>query len=269
MVSIKQANQAKNQASNQMSNKQATTTASTDQTNTNQTKNVTAASVASTATDAAADSQALAHQIAADLLRIKAVTLSPQAPFTWASGLKSPIYTDNRLTISYPAIRQRIAQGLATMIQQLYPQVDVIAGTATAGIPHAAIVATLLDLPLIYIRSQPKDHGQGRQIEGQLATNSKVVVIDDLISTGGSVLQAVQAAQREGAQVLGVVGIFSYQLPVSQANFVAADLHCTTLTNYTSLIETAVDQGYISAQDREILQQWRQDPQAWGTQFAD
>ena len=127
MVSINQANQAKNQASNQMSNKQATTTASTDQTNTNQTKNVTAASVASTATDAAADSQALAHQIAADLLRIKAVTLSPQAPFTWASGLKSPIYTDNRLTISYPAIRQRIAQGLATMIQQLYPQVDVIA----------------------------------------------------------------------------------------------------------------------------------------------
>ncbi|MFC6314956.1 orotate phosphoribosyltransferase [Lapidilactobacillus achengensis] len=210
----------------------------------------------------------MAHQIAADLLRIKAVTLSPQQPFTWASGLKSPIYTDNRLTISYPAIRQRIAQGLATMIQQLYPQVDVIAGTATAGIPHAAIVASLLDLPLIYIRSQPKDHGQGRQIEGHLAANSKAVVIDDLISTGGSVLQAVQAAQREGAQVLGVVGIFSYQLPVGQANFVGVDLPCTTLTNYTSLIETAVDQGYISAQDREILQQWRQDPQAWGAQFA-
>ncbi|WP_261807155.1 orotate phosphoribosyltransferase [Lapidilactobacillus luobeiensis] len=210
----------------------------------------------------------MAHQIAADLLHIKAVTLSPQQPFTWASGLKSPIYTDNRLTISYPAIRQRIAQGLATTIQQLYPQVDVIAGTATAGIPHAAIVASLLDLPLIYIRSQPKDHGQGRQIEGHLASNSKVVVIDDLISTGGSVLQAVQATQREGAQVLGVVGIFSYQLPVGQANFVSADLPCTTLTNYTSLIETAVAQGYISAQDREILQQWRQDPQAWGAQFA-
>lgn len=138
--------------------------------------------------------------IAADLLKIQAVSLSPQQPFTWASGIKSPIYCDNRLTISYPKVRRQIATGLADLIKNKFPDVEVIAGTATAGIPHAAWIAELLDLPMVYVRSKPKDHGQGRQIEGVLKPRQKTVLIDDLISTGGSVLQAVAAAQKEGAR---------------------------------------------------------------------
>lgn len=137
-------------------------------------------------------------EIAKDLLKIQAVKLSPNEPFTWASGIKSPIYCDNRLTISYPKIRTAIAKGIAELISEKYPKVEVIAGTATAGIPHAAWIAAELDLPLVYVRSKPKDHGRGKQIEGVLHPGAKTVVIDDLLSTGGSVLKAVKAAQNEG-----------------------------------------------------------------------
>lgn len=208
-------------------------------------------------------------QIAKDLLSIKAVELSPAKPFTWASGLKSPIYCDNRLTISYPEIRTRIAQGIAAQIKDRYPDTEVIAGTATAGIPHAAWVAAELNLPLVYVRSKPKDHGQGRQVEGVLPNGAKTVVIDDLLSTGGSVLKAVTAAQNEGAQVIGVAGIFSYQLPQLDANFQEAGIPYTTITNYTELLDAAVEENYVTAEDRAVLADWRQDPQAWGARFKD
>ncbi|WP_283617950.1 orotate phosphoribosyltransferase [Ligilactobacillus hohenheimensis] len=208
-------------------------------------------------------------QIAKDLLSIKAVELSPAKPFTWASGLKSPIYCDNRLTISYPEIRTRIAQGIAAQIKDRYPDAEVIAGTATAGIPHAAWVAAELNLPLVYVRSKPKDHGQGRQVEGVLPNGAKTVVIDDLLSTGGSVLKAVTAAQNEGAQVIGVAGIFSYQLPRLDANFQEAGIPYTTITNYTELLDAAVEENYVTAEDRAVLADWRQDPQAWGARFKD
>ncbi|WP_283581696.1 orotate phosphoribosyltransferase [Ligilactobacillus hohenheimensis] len=206
-------------------------------------------------------------QIAKDLLSIKAVELSPAKPFTWASGLKSPIYCDNRLTISYPEIRTRIAQGIAAQIKDRYPDAEVIAGTATAGIPHAAWVAAELNLPLVYVRSKPKDHGQGRQVEGVLPNGAKTVVVDDLLSTGGSVLKAVTAAQNEGAQVIGVAGIFSYQLPQLDANFQEAGIPYTTITNYTELLDAAVEENYVTAEDRAVLADWRQDPQAWGARF--
>lgn len=202
-------------------------------------------------------------EIAKDLLEINAVKLSPKEPFTWASGLKSPIYCDNRLTISYPKIRRAIAKGLAQLIKENFPTVEVIAGTATAGIPHAAFIAEELNLPLVYVRSKPKDHGQGRQIEGVLKKGAKTVVIDDLLSTGGSVLKAVKAAENEDADVLGVAAIFSYQLKALEENFNEACLPFITLTNYTELLSAALETGHISAAEEEILQKWRLDPAAW------
>lgn len=202
-------------------------------------------------------------EIAKDLLEINAVKLSPKEPFTWASGLKSPIYCDNRLTISYPKIRREIAKGLAQLIKENFPTVEVIAGTATAGIPHAAFIAEELNLPLVYVRSKPKDHGQGRQIEGVLKKGAKTVVIDDLLSTGGSVLKAVKAAENEDADVLGVAAIFSYQLKALEENFNEARLPFITLTNYTELLSAALETGHISAAEEEILQKWRLDPAAW------
>lgn len=202
-------------------------------------------------------------EIAKDLLEINAVKLSPKEPFTWASGLKSPIYCDNRLTISYPKIRRAIAKGLAQLIKENFPTVEVIAGTATAGIPHAAFIAEELNLPLVYVRSKPKDHGQGRQIEGVLKKGAKTVVIDDLLSTGGSVLKAVKAAENEDADVLGVAAIFSYQLKALEENFNKALLPFITLTNYTELLSAALETGHISAAEEEILQKWRLDPATW------
>lgn len=201
--------------------------------------------------------------IATDLLTIGAVTLRPKEPFTWASGIHSPIYTDNRLTISYPAVRTRIADGLAALIKAHYPEVQVIGGVATAGIPHAALVAERLNLPLVYVRSKPKDHGQGRQIEGHLPNAAKLVLIDDLLSTGGSVLQAAAAARRERADVIGVAAIFSYQLPALTANFAAAKTPFVTLTNYTTLIQTAEAHGQIDAAELKLLHAWREDPAHW------
>lgn len=202
-------------------------------------------------------------QVAKDLLSIKAVTLSPEEPFTWASGIKSPIYCDNRLTISYPEVRKRIAKGIADIIREKYPETEVIAGTATAGIPHAAWIAEELNLPMIYVRSKLKDHGRGKQIEGVLAEGQKVVLIDDLLSTGGSVLKAVDAAKNEGADVLGVCGIFSYQLSKLDDNFKAYNLSYATLTNYTELIEVAEENDYIEEKQKEILHAWRKDPENW------
>lgn len=202
-------------------------------------------------------------EIAKDLLKIKAVKLSPAKPFTWASGIKSPIYCDNRLTISYPEIRKQIAQGLAAQIKAEFPDVEVIGGVATAGIPHAAWVADELGLPLIYVRSKPKDHGRGKQIEGVLPAHAKTVLIDDLLSTGGSVLKAVKAAQNEGADVIGVGAIFSYQLPAVSANFEQAGLSFTTLTNYSELLEAATEENYIAADQLETLKKWRKAPEKW------
>ena len=201
--------------------------------------------------------------IAKDLLEIEAVFLSPSEPFTWASGIKSPIYCDNRITMSYPKVRKEIAQGLADKIKEAYPDVEVIAGTATAGIPHAAWVAEILDLPMVYIRSKAKDHGKGNQIEGRIFEGQKMVVIEDLISTGGSVLEAAEAAKREGANVLGVAAIFTYELPKGKANFANAEMPLLTLTNYSVLIEAALEEKYIDETELNLLKDWKQDPENW------
>ncbi|HCU82965.1 orotate phosphoribosyltransferase [Enterococcus hirae] len=201
--------------------------------------------------------------IAKDLLAIEAVFLSPNEPFTWASGLKSPIYCDNRITMSYPKVRKAIAQGLAEKIKQVFPDVEVIAGTATAGIPHAAWVAEILDLPMVYIRSKAKDHGKGNQIEGRIFEGQKMVVIEDLISTGQSVLEATEAAKREGANVLGVAAIFTYELPAGEENFAKAELPLFTLTNYSVLIETALAEKYIDEAELALLKEWKKNPADW------
>lgn len=208
-------------------------------------------------------SLSIEQQVSQNLLAIKAVFLSPNEPFTWASGIKSPIYCDNRLTMSFPKVRRLIAKGLAEKIKKQFPDVEVIAGTATAGIPHAAWVAEILDLPMVYIRSKAKDHGKGNQIEGQITPGQKMVVIEDLISTGGSVLEACQAAKREGADVLGVAAIFTYELPKGATNFNTAQLPLVTLTNYTTLIQTALEEGYISEDDLALLTAWKHDPENW------
>ena len=202
-------------------------------------------------------------KIAKDLLKIEAVKLSPENPFTWASGIKSPIYCDNRLTISYPEIRKQIADGLAKKIIEKFPDVEVIGGVATAGIPHATLVAEKLGLPLIYVRSKPKDHGRGKQIEGVLKPGAKTVLIDDLLSTGGSVLKAVDAAKGEGADVIGVGAIFSYELPAVYQNFEKKNLEFLTLTNYSELIDQALDMNYITDSQVEILKKWREEPEDW------
>jgi orotate phosphoribosyltransferase len=211
----------------------------------------------------AGNSMTLEQNIAKDLLEIKAVFLSPNDPFTWASGIKSPIYCDNRITMSYPKVRREIAKGLAEKIKEAYPDVEVIAGTATAGIPHAAWVAELLDLPMVYIRSKAKDHGKGNQIEGRITEGQKMVVIEDLISTGGSVLEAAEAAKREGADVLGVAAIFTYELPKGKQNFEQAQLPLLTLTNYSALIETALEAAYIDEKELDLLKEWKKDPENW------
>lgn len=205
----------------------------------------------------------LEQNIAKDLLEIKAVFLSPNDPFTWASGIKSPIYCDNRITMSYPKVRREIAKGLAEKIKEAYPDVEVIAGTATAGIPHAAWVAELLNLPMVYIRSKAKDHGKGNQIEGRITEGQKMVVIEDLISTGGSVLEAAEAAKREGADVLGVAAIFTYELPKGKQNFEQAQLPLMTLTNYSTLIETALEAAYINEKELDLVKEWKKDPENW------
>lgn len=205
----------------------------------------------------------LASQIAANLLDIQAVYLKPEDPFVWASGIKSPIYTDNRITLSYPETRTLIEDGFVETIKANYPDVEVIAGTATAGIPHGAIIADKMNLPFAYIRSKPKDHGAGNQIEGRVTKGQKMVIIEDLISTGGSVLDAAAAAIREGAEVLGVVAIFTYELPKAQANFEKAGVELLTLSNYSELIKVAKVKGYINADGLELLKRFKEDQENW------
>lgn len=201
--------------------------------------------------------------IASDLLKINAVTLSPNEPFTWASGIKAPIYTDNRITISFPEVRTHIADGLAELIRNKFPEAKVIGGVATAGIPHAAIVADKMDLPMIYVRSKPKDHGRGKQMEGSIDENAPIVLIDDLLSTGKSVLNAAQALKNEGYNVIGVVAIFSYELSDSTKNFKEAGIEFDTLTNYSTIIEQAKAENSISDDELVVLRKWRDDPWNW------
>ena len=201
----------------------------------------------------------LAKEIARDLLKIKAVYLKPEEPFTWASGIKSPIYTDNRVTLAYPETRTLIEDGFVEKIRAEFPDVEVIAGTATAGIPHGAIIADKMNLPFAYIRSKPKDHGAGNQIEGRVAPGQKMVVIEDLISTGGSVLDAIAAAKREGADVIGAAAIFTYELPKADKNFNDAGVKLVTLSNYTELIHLAEKEGYINAEGLALLKRFKED----------
>ncbi|RIX59307.1 orotate phosphoribosyltransferase [Paenibacillus nanensis] len=206
----------------------------------------------------------LPQEIAKSLLEIEAVALRPNEPFTWTSGLKSPIYCDNRLTMAYPAIRDLIAEGFATIIRERYPDAEVIAGTSTAGIPHAAWVSQKLNLPMAYIRDKAKGHGKQNQIEGRIAPGQKVVVIEDLISTGGSSLKAAQAVREAGAEVCAVLAIFTYQFENAARSFAEEGFELETLSNYTALIETAVKLGKVAESDVAALQSWRQDPQSFG-----
>ena len=205
----------------------------------------------------------LAKEIARDLLKIKAVYLKPEEPFTWAAGIKSPIYTDNRVTLAYPETRTLIEDGFVEKIRAEFPDVEVIAGTATAGIPHGAIIADKMNLPFAYIRSKPKDHGAGNQIEGRVALGQKMVVIEDLISTGGSVLDAIAAAKREGADVIGAAAIFTYELPKAEKNFNDAGVKLVTLSNYTELIHLAEQEGYINAEGLALLKRFKEDQENW------
>lgn len=200
---------------------------------------------------------ALERKIAKHLLDIEAVALRPNDYFTWTSGIKSPIYCDNRITMSYPAFRREIAAGMSEVIKAKFPEVEVVAGTATAGIPHAAWVSEVLDLPMIYVRDSAKKHGKTNQIEGRLLEGQKVVIIEDLISTGLSSLKVAKALEEAGAVVLGVVAIFSYELKKAQDAFVADKVEYHTLTNYNYLIEEAVASDYIKQEDVEKLLEWR------------
>ena len=202
--------------------------------------------------------------IAEHLLSIKAVSLKPNDPFTWSSGLKSPIYCDNRLTMSYPSVRKEIAQGLAELIQENFPDANVIAGTATAGIPHAAWVSEILDLPMVYVRSSAKGHGKGNQIEGIVQEGDKVVVVEDLISTGGSSIKCVQALREAGCVVRGVVSIFTYELEKASTAFMEEDVPYYSLTDFTTLTEAAKDKEYILEEELANLRQWKTNPEEWG-----
>lgn len=197
------------------------------------------------------------------LLRIKAIKLQPTSPFTWASGWRSPIYCDNRKLFSYPAIRNFVKLEMGRVILEKYPEADAVAGVATGAIAPGALVADLLGLPFVYVRSTPKDHGLENLIEGELKPNSKVVVIEDLISTGGSSIKAVEAIRRDGSEVVGMVAIFNYGFPVSKANFEKANIELTTLTNYDSVLDKALKINYITESDIETLQEWRKSPADW------
>lgn len=204
------------------------------------------------------------EQLASKLLQIKAVALRPNQPFTWTSGIKSPIYCDNRLTMSYPEIRDLIAESFAAVIREQYPETEVIAGTATAGIPHAAFVAQKLGLPMIYIRDKAKGHGKENLIEGLVREGQKVIVIEDLISTGGSSLKAAKAVQEAGAEALAVLAIFSYQLDRASKAFEEAGIPLQSLSNYTALTEVALREGAIAEADLALLRSWREDPSSFG-----
>ena len=198
--------------------------------------------------------------IAKDLLDIKAVFLRPEEPFTWASGIKSPIYCDNRLTLTAPEVRNHVENGLVEKIKENYPEVEVLMGTSTAGIAHAAITAHLMDLPMGYVRSGAKDHGRQNQIEGKLEPGQKVVVVEDLISTGGSVIEVVNVLREAGAEVLGIVSIFTYGMQKGLDRLAAADVKNVSLTNFDVIAEVAAEEGYIKPEDVKKLIAFRNNP---------
>ena len=203
------------------------------------------------------------QKVAESLLQIKAIKLQPKSPFTWASGWKSPIYCDNRITLSHPAIRTYIRQKLAKLIQEEFGSVEMISGVATAGIPQGVLVAQDLGLPFTYVRSSAKDHGRQNLIEGEVVEGQRVVVVEDLISTGKSSLQAVQALRDAGCNVVGLVSIFTYGFDEAAKNFADAKCAMFSLCNYDALIKVAVDNSYVLDSDVEFLQSWRKDPANW------
>ena len=203
-------------------------------------------------------------KVAEFLLQIKAIKLQPNNPFTWASGWKSPIYCDNRVTLSHPSVRTYIRQKLAQLIQEEYGAVDVIAGVATAGIPQGVLVAQELGLPFIYVRSKAKEHGTGSLIEGEIIEGQRVVVIEDLISTGKSSLQAVEALRNAGLSVAGLAAIFTYGFDQADENFAHAKCRYSTLSNYPTLINYAAEHSFIAQNEIEMLNKWRESPSEWG-----
>lgn len=205
----------------------------------------------------------VSETVASQLLQIKAIKLQPANPFTWASGWISPIYCDNRKTLAFPEVRNYIKDSFAQLVRDMYPQADVIAGVATGAIAQGALVADVLNKPFVYVRSAPKGHGLENLIEGDLPKGSKVVVIEDLISTGGSSLKAVEAIRNHGCEVLGMLAIFTYNFKTAQDNFKNANVKLTTLSDYNKLIEMAASNGGVSKEEIAALGQWRVDPANW------
>ncbi len=205
----------------------------------------------------------LKKDFAQRLLSIKAIKLQPNDPFTWASGWKSPFYCDNRKTLSYPALRTYVKLELTHAILEHFPEAEVIAGVATGAIPQGALVADALGLPFVYIRNKPKDHGLENLIEGELPQGSKVVVVEDLISTGGSSLKAVEAVRKSGSEVIGMVASYTYGFPVAQKAFEDAQVRLITLTDYEHVVAQALETGYIAESDVALLNEWRKDPANW------
>lgn len=204
-----------------------------------------------------------ALKIASSLLKIEAIKLNVESPFTWASGWKSPIYCDNRLSLSFPEIRTYIKEQLAATVRSKFPNAEAIAGVATAGIPQGALLAEALDLPFLYVRSKPKGHGMTNLIEGKVTPGQKVVVVEDLVSTGGSSIKAAKDLQASGIEVLGMLAIFTYGFPVADQNFKEANIALHTLSNYSVMLEEALSSGYINEHDLGTLKEWRESPSTW------
>lgn len=208
----------------------------------------------------------LQNEIAHAMLKVGAVELNPTDLFTWASGIKSPIYCDTRLTISDPVIRKQLANGLAQNIKEFFPETELVAGTATAGIPHAAWVSDILELPMVYVRSKAKEHGRGNQIEGKYTAGQKVVVVEDIVSTGGSSITAVEALRAAGCEVVGVVCVYTYNLPKAEQAFDAVGVKYVSLTNFDYLVEAANESGTISQDQIPFLKEWHADLKAGNLQ---
>ena len=208
--------------------------------------------------------QEIAAHVAQLLLEVKAIKLSPEKPFKWASGWNSPIYCDNRVALSYPIARTAIKNYLVQIIKENFPDCEAIAGVATAGIPQGALVADALDLPFIYVRPEPKKHGMGNQIEGRAVEGQKVVLIEDLISTGGSSLKAVDALREANIEVLGMAAIFTYGFPIAAENFDNKNVKLITLSNYEALLPKALGMGYVTESQLVTLGEWRKEPEVWG-----
>ena len=203
------------------------------------------------------------NQFARKLMEIQAIKLQPQEPFTWASGWKSPIYTDNRKTLGFPRLRSFVKLALCHVIQEQFPEAEAVAGVATGAIAQGALVAEELGLPYCYVRPKPKDHGMGNQVEAELEKGAKVVVVEDLISTGGSSLKAVAALREYGVEVVGMVASFTYGFPVAEQAFEEAGVKLVTLSNYDAVIEEAAKTGYIREEDKAVLAEWRRNPSEW------